>query len=340
MSNEQNGSTSLMSVDQTLAVQDNVSLGVMALKERMDLVAHVISQMIEGVHYGPSFPGDKKKNLLKPGADYLGVSFRLVPEFMPVITHMDNGHREYMTTCQVLGPNGKVVGNGVGSCSTMESKYRWRHAKIKCPNCQAEAVMKGKPEYSPKGEDGKPLSTHKEGGWLCWKNNKTSPGCGMTWGDSDPSIVHQERGKIENMDPADQWNTCLKISKKRAYVDAMITCTGCSDKFTQDAEDMLDHSTPPPATPAQAAAPAQTPPKAATPPAQPKEQAPPAANPAPQEQQDQATLAGKLQKTQSLEQLNAVWNEILAVQATLPGSALVQLNKVKRAVETSLKGGN
>lgn len=42
----------------------------------------------------------------------------------------------------------------------------------------------------------------------------------------------------EHNNPADYYNTCLKMAKKRAYVDAVLTATGASDIFTQDIEDM------------------------------------------------------------------------------------------------------
>jgi hypothetical protein len=44
--------------------------------------------------------------------------------------------------------------------------------------------------------------------------------------------------KMENPDIADQYNTVLKMAKKRAHVDAILTATGASDIFTQDVEDM------------------------------------------------------------------------------------------------------
>jgi hypothetical protein len=68
------------------------------------------------------------------------------------------------------------VGSGVGSCSTLESKYRY------------------KKDY-------------------------------------------QTKAKYENPDIADVYNTCLKMAKKRALVDATLTATGASDFFTQDVED-------------------------------------------------------------------------------------------------------
>lgn len=38
--------------------------------------------------------------------------------------------------------------------------------------------------------------------------------------------------------PDDQANTVLKMAKKRAFIDAILTVTGASDIFTQDVEDM------------------------------------------------------------------------------------------------------
>jgi hypothetical protein len=44
--------------------------------------------------------------------------------------------------------------------------------------------------------------------------------------------------KVEHDNPADYYNTCLKMAKKRAHVDAILTATAASDIFTQDIEDM------------------------------------------------------------------------------------------------------
>lgn len=43
--------------------------------------------------------------------------------------------------------------------------------------------------------------------------------------------------KFNRPNPADMWNTCLKMGKKRAFVDAILTCTAASDCFTQDIEE-------------------------------------------------------------------------------------------------------
>lgn len=210
-------------------VTGQVQEGLTQLMVHKKLIEQVVGQMEENRHFGASFPGDKKMNLLKPGADYLGVAFKLVPEFTQTEKDLGAGHREYSTVCVIKTSDGaRIVANGVGTCSTMEKKYRWRNETRKCPACGAAAIMKGKKEYDRTGG---------EGGWLCWKNNKTTPGCGATFADNDQRVVGQQVGKIENEDIADVWNTVMKISKKRAYVDAIITATGCSDQFTQDAED-------------------------------------------------------------------------------------------------------
>jgi hypothetical protein len=54
-------------------------------------------------------------------------------------------------------------------------------------------IIKGKEEYG--------------GGWICY--NKKG-GCGQKFADDDDAIIGQIVGRIENDDPADQYNTVLK----------------------------------------------------------------------------------------------------------------------------------
>lgn len=188
----------------------------------VELVEHVLQKVMkENVHYGASFPGDTKKNLLKPGADKLCLAFQLAPTFDVEERALAGDHREYRVTCKLTTPQGRVMGEGVGTCSTMESKYRWRNSARKCPECQKETIIKGKEEYG--------------GGWLCFPKKG---GCGAKWPNGAKVIESQDGGKVENADIADVFNTCLKIGKKRAYVDATITATAASDLFTQDIEDL------------------------------------------------------------------------------------------------------
>jgi hypothetical protein len=104
----------------------------------------------------------------------------------------------------------------------MEGKYRFRKGSLACPECGKEStIIKGKKEYG--------------GGWLCYKNKG---GCGAKFKDEDPFITQQDTEKVEHDNPADYYNTVLKMAKKRAHVDAILTATAASDIFTQDIEDM------------------------------------------------------------------------------------------------------
>jgi hypothetical protein len=187
----------------------------------------------DGLHYGV-IPGTNKPSLLKPGAEKINLLFRIGTGDLEVVrTDMPNGHREItIKTPMVHIPTGKVIAYGVGSCSTMESKYRYRNQKRLCPSCGAETIIKGKEEYG--------------GGWLCWKKNG---GCGAKFPDGEPKVEDQVVGKIDNEDIADVWNTVLKMAAKRSYVDGTIKASAASDFFTQDVEDMVDEAVPATSTP-------------------------------------------------------------------------------------------
>jgi hypothetical protein len=112
----------------TLAPRQEVAtLTLKNVKDRVNLVHNILETVMKkGTHYG-EVPGcGKKMVLLKPGADVLAMTFRLVPRFVVERTDLENGHREYSVTCTMTGPSGEVLGQGVGSASTMEKKYRYR----------------------------------------------------------------------------------------------------------------------------------------------------------------------------------------------------------------------
>ena len=98
--------------------------------------------MKEGEHYGV-IPGTDKPSLLKSGAEKLSLTFRLRPKFGLERLDLAGEHREYVVTCDLFNQAGGHEGQGIGSCSTMESKYRWRQAKRQCPSCGAEAIHPG-----------------------------------------------------------------------------------------------------------------------------------------------------------------------------------------------------
>ena len=182
--------------------------------------------MVRGVHYGVIPECGEKPTLLKPGAEKINLMFQLSPELVETNeTRYEGFHKEYRVVMALKHTRtGRIWGMGTGSCSTLESKYRYRNAARKCPNCQKESIIKGKAEWG--------------GGWICWKKKG---GCGSKFSENDPNITNQEAGKIENEDPADQWNTVLKMAKKRALVDAVLGIGACSDLFTQDLDDIKNN---------------------------------------------------------------------------------------------------
>ena len=195
-----------------------------ATEQRALLVRYVKTHMREDVDFG-TIPGTPKPSLWKAGAEKLTELYRCTPQFRIAEKTLDweRGFFHYTFRCKLISrDSGAVLAEGFGSCSSFESKYRWRDGKRKCPNCAKETIFKSK--NGP--------------GWYCWEKKG---GCGQQWrNDQEPSIVGQVIGKVENPDMADVLNTVLKMAKKRAHVDGAIALAGCSDLFTQDLEDLHD----------------------------------------------------------------------------------------------------
>ena len=199
-------------------------LSAKSINDQAILIQEVMKMaMKEGSHYDV-IPGcGSKPTLLKPGAEKLALTFRLSPSYVINKTNHENGHREYEVTTTIKHiASGKVYGEGVGSCSTLESKYRYRYASLLCPCCENETIIKGKKEYG--------------GGWVCYIKKG---GCGAKFDEDDKAITSQKVGKVEHSNPADYYNTILKIAKKRSLVDAILTVTAASDMFTQDLDDLV-----------------------------------------------------------------------------------------------------
>lgn len=197
-------------------------ISVQGVLDRMKFIRQIMTDVLkEGITADyAKIPGcGDKYALLKPGAEKLSVAFRLSQAFQVETIDMENGHREYRVKCILNG-----IYEGVGSCSTLESKYRYRSG--------------------PKKVTDKPVPKEY---WTVRKENQASAqamigaGNGVAKGPDGQWYITEGGGdRVENPDPADQYNTCLKMAKKRAHVDAVISTTGCSDIFTQDIEENLD----------------------------------------------------------------------------------------------------
>jgi hypothetical protein len=106
----------------------------------------------------------------------------------------------YQVRVELFTIGGIFCGEGVGTASSAETKYQWRRAV--CDD-----------EYNATPEDRRRIA-YKPG-----KNNSFY-------------TIAQVRTEPEDVD-----NTILKMAKKRALIDAVLTVTAASDIFTQDAED-------------------------------------------------------------------------------------------------------
>lgn len=212
---------------------------LVARKRKMQEVMQAVMKEGPQGHYG-LIPGcGDKPSLFKSGAEVLATTFGLAPRFVVVQTDLPNGHREYRVTCTLthIG-TGANCGEGVGSCSTMEAKYRYRAGdsfEVTDQPIPRDAKDR-KSEYRKQGFGMKKV----DGSWV-WVRYTT------------------DGAKTENPDIADVYNTVLKMAKKRAQVDATLTATGASDIFTQDIEDMQrkddEYSPPPPPAPTNGATP-------------------------------------------------------------------------------------
>lgn len=179
--------------------------------------------MIDGQHYG-KIPGcGDKPTLLQPGAQTILLLFRFAPDYDITQTDLGNAHREYSVKCRLTSASGNFVGAGVGSCSTMEGKYRFRVAPKTLTDRPVPKgywdLRKSEPQRAQELIGGRGFSVKKDedGNWM---------------------IAEGSSEKVEHDNPADFYNTCLKMAKKRALVDATLTRTAASDIFTQDLEDL------------------------------------------------------------------------------------------------------
>lgn len=160
-----------MSEELTPITNNNaVTQAVEDKRQLADLMNRVLKK---DEHYG-IIPGTQKPTLYKSGAEIIARVFGIHAKMEVTERDVEGGHREYRVMCQMFrNADMMAVGEGLGMCSSKESKYRYR------------------------------------------KN-------------------------AENPNIEDVFNTVLKMAKKRAFVDAVISSTAASDFVTQDLEDFID----------------------------------------------------------------------------------------------------
>jgi len=173
-------------------------------EELKQLQTFVKSQMKAKEDYG-TVPGIDKPFLFKAGAEKLNNLFGLAPyyDLIDKIEDWNTGFFAYTFKCRLVHvASGLQVAEGVGSCNSNESKYRYIWMKKPKPSDNVIDQMKA-------------LGTGR------WRKIKG------TW---------QWQERHDNPDRANQANTILKQAKKRAGVDATLSATRASGIFTQDEE--------------------------------------------------------------------------------------------------------
>ena len=201
-----------------------VDTGFMMSLSELKLRANMVGQlkrelMVDKVHFG-TIPGcGDKPTLLKNGAELLCMAFRLASGTHADINDLGNGHREYTVTT-TLTSGGELVATGIGSCSTMESKYRYRGSELENTGKPVPKEYWNKKDPSTLGGKGFTAKKDENGRWMIFKK-----------GDK----------KLENPDIADVYNTVLKMASKRSLIDAVLKATGGSCEFTQDLEDTVEN---------------------------------------------------------------------------------------------------
>lgn len=168
--------------------------------QREAIVQLMRDVMKEDVDYG-TIPGTPKPTLYKPGSEKLLSMFRMSGK--PIVEDLSTPDMiRYQVHFVITDEHGNFLGEGIGEASSAESKYQWRRIV-----CQEEW-------------DATPGDRRR----LKWKRGK------------DGAYSEQQ----VRADMEDIANTVLKMAKKRAQIDAVLTVTAASDVFSQDIEDLKE----------------------------------------------------------------------------------------------------
>ncbi len=190
-------------MDEQISVIDDVNLDVVT--ETMSKINSFQKLLQRELKQGRDFgviPSTSKPTLLKPGAEkilmLLGISSEY--ELIEKVQDYKQGIFAFTIKCS-LYKNGAKITEGVGCCSTKESKYayKWVYEKD-IPNMLNKDDLVKKEFTGPYGK--------------------------------------YFKYRIDNDDPYTLANTVLKMAKKRAQVDAVLTVASLSEIFTQDMEDL------------------------------------------------------------------------------------------------------
>lgn len=179
-----------------------------AIRAHVNLIQEVMKAVMkDGTHYG-TIPGTPKPSLWKPGAEVLATTFHIAPSYRVEDLSGSDVIRYRVACIGTHQQTGTVMGEGMGECSSMEEKYKWRKTTA---NREFDAT----PEDRRRIKYGYNKAERRE------------------------YEIRQVR-----CEPADQANTILKMSCKRAQVAMTLNVVAASDIFTQDIEDLPEELRP------------------------------------------------------------------------------------------------
>ncbi|MBS5866224.1 MAG: hypothetical protein KIC37_07740 [Coriobacteriaceae bacterium] len=106
--------------------------GALEVREQVNQIQYLMKNvLLKGTHYDTIKGCGPKPVLLQPGAEKIAYMFHFVPTYEVQREDFSNGHRAYDVTCKLTyrDEHGteRVAGYGMGECSTLESKYRYRN---------------------------------------------------------------------------------------------------------------------------------------------------------------------------------------------------------------------
>jgi len=179
----------------------DMAMRLAEMSDKLDLVKTFFkTQMAKDIDFG-IIPGTDKPALFKAGAEKLCALYGFSQRVLDKTETRDIATGYYLAEVTVQlthAASGIIVADGVGECSSYESKYRYRWVfESDVPKNIDKAGLVSKTFESKK--------TGKE----------------------------FTRYRLENPDLIDQWNTVLKMAKKRALVDATLAATRTSGMFCQ-----------------------------------------------------------------------------------------------------------
>lgn len=113
-------------ITQELAKQDAGGVDIVSA-QMGSLKALMQTSLKAGMDYG-KIPGTgNKPTLLQPGAEKIALMLGITLRHDVTTSQLQGGHREVTVVAHaILRKTGEEVGDGVGLCSTMETKYRYR----------------------------------------------------------------------------------------------------------------------------------------------------------------------------------------------------------------------